>query len=201
MEKLWKSRKTMLEVLRDRKYPVDEDDFIDHKEFVEQNEGRDEVTIRKEMTLQYEKTPSDKIMVIWPNENKLGTNIREIALELDNLEVTRAIIVINDSVTNWGKGFIRRLRVEKTYIDIYTLDESQFNIMGHVLVPKHQVCTPSEKKKILSAYSVKPDKIPQIKMSDPVIRHLGANRGNLIKITRESETQQGWECITYRIVA
>jgi len=198
----------MLKVLRDRNYPVEKSDFIDFGEFVEWSKNHDEPTVRKDMTLQYEKistvknknTPSNKIIVMWPIENKLGTNIREILIELESLGVSRAIIIINDSVTNWGKGFINSLRIEKTYIDIYTLAESQFNVMEHILVPDHKVCSNIEKKRVLASYSVKQDEIPQIKLSGPIIRHLGATRGQLIKITRISETQPGHECVTYRIV-
>ena len=154
LEKLWKSRMIMLEVLSDRKYPIECSDFIEYEDFKEWTGNSDESTIREDMTLQYEKSTDDKIMVIWPNENKLGTNIREIVKKLGEQDVSRAIIVINDSVTNWCKGLIRRLHIEKKYIDVYTLDESQYNLMKHVLVPKHRICSKKEKKSIMSSYSV-----------------------------------------------
>jgi DNA-directed RNA polymerase subunit H (RpoH/RPB5) len=103
-------------------------------------------------------------------------------------------------VTPNTKAIIRNLRSKKIYIDCYTLIETLFNVLEHRLVPTHTVCTPSEKKKIFDKYAIGPDQLPHIKLIDPTIRHLGAMRGNLIKIVRESETQPGYFVISYRLV-
>jgi len=42
--------------------------------------------------------------------------------------------------------------------------------------------------------------MPEIKFYDPAIKHLGATKGQLVKITRDSETQPGYKSITYRVV-
>jgi DNA-directed RNA polymerase subunit H (RpoH/RPB5) len=202
--KLWKSRNTIIEILIDRKYLISKSESIlDLDDFVKKLvDSKDEARTRKNMMLSCEKRNSkDKINVIWPIENKLGTNIRDIILFLESVEVKRAIIVINDSVTSWGGNFIKHLKASKIYIDVYTLAESQFNITKHFLVPRHVLCSKLEKMKIINAYNTdKQDKLPQIKQCDPIVRHFGACKGDLFRIIRSSETQGGMDSISYRIV-
>jgi DNA-directed RNA polymerase subunit H len=58
----------------------------------------------------------------------------------------------------------------------------------HMLVPKHELCTEEEVKKILSKYNIKKQQLPKISVKDPVIIHLGLERGTILKITRNSRT-------------
>jgi DNA-directed RNA polymerase subunit H (RpoH/RPB5) len=202
IDKLWKSRNIILEILQDRKYIIPKSNYIDFDTFVQTIvNNNDEVIVRKNMMLTFcKKIDQDKIGVIWPHEPKLGTNIRDISLFLESLEIKRAIIVVNDSITSWGAAFIKNLKANKIFIDIYTLAETQFNITKHYLVPMHRLCTKLEKKRIMIAYSIEKDKLPQIRQCDPIVRHFGAVRGDLFKIFRESETQKGKHSISYRIV-
>ena len=63
-----------------------------------------------------------------------------------------------------------------------------FKPSQHVLVPKHEVLSPEEAKQVLEKYRVKPEQLPYILASDPVVRELGAKPGDIIKITRPSPT-------------
>jgi DNA-directed RNA polymerases I, II, and III subunit RPABC1 len=204
IENLWRSRKTMVEgVIPDRGYKVPNEDRLSYDEFVDWVGEDDEAIVREAMTLIYEndsaKNPN-KIMVAWPSDPKLGTNMRNIYTKMNENECTRAIVIVDHSVTHWAKSIIRGLKQKKIYVDTYILTETLFNVMEHRLVPKHVICSKSEKKRVLSAYAVKGDALPHIRSTDPVVRHLGAIRGQLLKITRESDTQIGLETINYRQV-
>jgi DNA-directed RNA polymerase subunit H (RpoH/RPB5) len=201
LKKLWNSRKIMLEVLMYRNYPVKDSDFIDYETFLKKIGGvkNDMDEVLGFMTLLYKRSPSDKIIVLWPSESSTGT-IKKIHSEMEKENIKRAIIVINGTLSSSAKAEISKFSTEKTYINVYTLVESQFNVMNHYLVPKHTICTEMEKRRLLKSYSVKEEAIPSILLTDPVIRHIGAIKGQLVKITRESETQIGWEGSTYRIV-
>jgi len=212
VEKLWKSRETILEVLFDRGYEDAMNYHIDLDEFkswitTESNVDDEEIycieninDIKEKMTLEFENSRLGKIIVLWPAEPKLGTNIRNIASKMEKLNIKKAIVIIDDSVTNWCETNIRDLRNQKIYITVYKLIEAQINIMKHKLVPKHQICSTSEKIKLCRDYSLKTSQFPTIKFSDPVVRHLGARKGQIIKITRNSETQKGYPAISYRVV-
>lgn len=77
--------------------------------------------------------------------------------------------------------------------------ERTFIVGDHVLVPKHELCTEDEKKAILTKYQAQLFQMPRITAQDPAIRHLGVKVGDLIKITRMSDT--AGEAIFYRIVS
>jgi len=199
LKKLWKSRRTMLEVLRDRGYPVKDSDFVEYETFVK-NVGNNEDEVLKDMTLRYERNSANKIIVLWLNETTPKI-IKEIHSTMVKSKTKRAIIVIDGKLSPVSKGTINSLATENIHINVYPIEEAQYNIMKHTLVPKHRVCTFSERKKILEGYYIGEDEIPCIKMTDPAIRHIGAIKGQIIAITRESESQPGWEDVSYRIVA
>lgn len=200
MEKLWKSRKVMLEVLEDRGFCIPETDKVTFEEFMKWTESDSVEVIKKEMELFYT-NGEDKIIVLWPAEPKLGTNMREIYSKIEKKECNKALIVVDVGVTHWAKEFIKNLERLGIRVDYYEINEAQINITKHVLQPKFLVCSKSEKEEVLKAYSLREDQIPQMKNSDPVARHFGVCEGDLIKIIRDSETQPGLQSISYRIVS
>ena len=71
-------------------------------------------------------------------------------------------------------------------------------ILEHELVPKHEVVSLEEGVEVLRRYGIRPEQLPWIKASDPVIRAIGARPGDIIKIVRRSPT--GGEIVVYRYV-
>jgi DNA-directed RNA polymerase subunit H len=78
-------------------------------------------------------------------------------------------------------------------------EKSSFVVTDHILVSKHELCSEEEKKSILGRYKAQPFQMPRITANDAAIRHLGVKVGDLIKITRQSET--AGETVFYRIVS
>ncbi|MEM1544991.1 MAG: DNA-directed RNA polymerase subunit H [Candidatus Methanomethylicia archaeon] len=74
----------------------------------------------------------------------------------------------------------------------------KLNIFSHVLVPKHEILTKEEAIKILHELNAKPEDLPLIKVSDPVVKALGAKPGDILKIYRRSPT--AGVTIAYRYV-
>lgn len=203
IERLWKSRKTILQILEDRGYPIDKSLHLDLDEFVDWVGDDDEKDVKKAMTLELEKNhlkTTKKILVIWWHEPKLGTDIKNIYTEMQEKEVKDAIVIVEDAATPHCTATIRSLKNTGYYIDVYTLQETLINVTKHCLVPKHEICTPQQKKVLFIKYSLNEEKIPWIRSTDPQIRHLGATKKQLIRITRESETQPGNYYISYRLV-
>jgi DNA-directed RNA polymerases I, II, and III subunit RPABC1 len=201
LEKLWKSRNTILEILEDRGFEIPDSDKLTQEEFIDWAGNDDEKTIRNAMTLLYEKEDEEKILVYWPIEPSLGTNVKMIYKEMVEKNIKKRIIVINTKVTSQSNKFIRDIAKLNYILYIYTLAETQFNITKHRLVPQHIICTPSEKKKLLTDYSINTKQLPCIKSSDVMIRHLGAKKDQIIRIIRDSETQPGYKTISYRVVS
>ena len=59
-------------------------------------------------------------------------------------------------------------------------------IMQHNLVPLHEIVPKEEVEAVLEKYSVKLSSLPAIASDDPVVKELKAERGDLIKIVRDS---------------
>jgi DNA-directed RNA polymerase subunit H len=76
--------------------------------------------------------------------------------------------------------------------------EQEFNVLEHVYVPKHEIVSASDVEDVLRKYNAIPEQFPYILASDPVIKVIMAKPGDLIKITRKSET--AGETIYYRFV-
>ncbi len=76
--------------------------------------------------------------------------------------------------------------------------KTQFNILEHEYVPEHRVLSPEEAAEVLRRLGVKPWQLPWISYSDPVVRAIGAQPGDIIEIRRKSPT--AGEIIVYRVV-
>ena len=75
---------------------------------------------------------------------------------------------------------------------------SEFDIQKHKLVPKHEIMTEEEISKEFSDVDYKFKDLPKIKVNDPVAESIGAKPGDILRITRESQTAGVF--VTYRIV-
>jgi len=62
------------------------------------------------------------------------------------------------------------------------------NIFENKLVPKHEILTEQEKEQLLQKFNISLKQLPRIKEEDPAAKALGATRGDVLKITRLSET-------------
>lgn len=74
----------------------------------------------------------------------------------------------------------------------------ELDIIKHELVPKHEVLNEKEKEELLKKYGITLRLLPRILDTDPVVKILNAKLGDVIKITRKSET--AGEAIYYRVV-
>lgn len=74
----------------------------------------------------------------------------------------------------------------------------KIDILEHMLVPKHEIMSDSEIEDELSDADFVKENLPKIKIEDPVVKHINAKVGDVLRITRDSPT--AGEFITYRIV-
>tara|TARA_B100000029_G_scaffold484471_1_gene536703 strand:- start:649 stop:900 length:252 start_codon:yes stop_codon:yes gene_type:complete len=71
-------------------------------------------------------------------------------------------------------------------------------VPDHVYVPKHEIMQKDEAAEVLKQFNCKPTELPLIYVDDPAIIELGVKPGDMMKITRKSET--AGESIYYRYV-
>jgi DNA-directed RNA polymerase subunit H len=67
-------------------------------------------------------------------------------------------------------------------------EEVRFNVLNHVNVPLHEVLSDEEAAELLERYGIVREQLPKIKNNDPAAKVIGAQPGNIIRITRRSPT-------------
>ncbi len=72
------------------------------------------------------------------------------------------------------------------------------SLLKHNFVPKHELMDEDELRTVLSKYNVEREQLPKLKVTDPVAKEIGAIPGDVVKITRISET--AGEALYYRYV-
>lgn len=73
-----------------------------------------------------------------------------------------------------------------------------FKVEEHILVPRHEILKENEVEKLLAKYNITKEQLPKILTTDPCVRVLGAEKGQVLKITRKSLT--AGTSISYRVV-
>jgi len=74
----------------------------------------------------------------------------------------------------------------------------EIDIFQSALVPKQEILPEGEKHALLEKLRISESCLPKIKASDPVVKALNAQKGDVIRIMRMSQT--AGEYIYYRIV-
>ncbi len=74
----------------------------------------------------------------------------------------------------------------------------KFDITEHNNVPRHEILSEEEVEKIFSNFDYDISQLPKIKVTDPVSKAIGAKEGQILRITRHSDTAGIF--ITYRLV-
>ena len=78
---------------------------------------------------------------------------------------------------------------EKIFVNIINIDRLQFNILDHILVPKHRILTTEEANQIKKKYNITDNNMfPEISRFDPVSQVMGIRPTELFEIERSSKT-------------
>jgi len=176
------SRKFLLKMLVDRGYQVPAQD-LNYKpikieafnlELVREN---DICLVYYEVFLKYGKEQLYKTLDI----------VKKIAKKNENKKINVIIVMLYKSASTLEK-------YKKEYIfgrsginvELWMAINFQFDITENNYVPKHEIYTQTEND--INIAEIPSAKLPRILISDPQVRYLGAKSGDIIKITRTSET-------------
>ncbi|WFD38621.1 DNA-directed RNA polymerases II 24 kDa polypeptide (RNA polymerase II subunit 5) [Malassezia japonica] len=197
--RLWRINRTIHELVADRGYEVaDEEINMDLDSFKAQFSTNGVIDrSRLNFFTSHRDNPDERVFVFYSMERNVGVKtMRQFINVLEEKNITRGIIIWSDKMTSAAKKVIEAMRLQLVLEDF----EEAFllvNITHHQLVPKHEVLTPEEKKDLLQRFRLKESQLPRIQQVDPVARYFGLSRGQVVKITRPSETS-GRYC-SYRI--
>jgi DNA-directed RNA polymerase subunit H len=142
------------------------------------------------------KTAEKKKVLIWclPSQGTIGVQyINQLKKTMKEEGVDRAIVVTSGRYTQAA-----RVTARKGGIELIPRIFPSFNIFDHILVPKHEIVKPDERKKLLQEYRVQPYQLPRLKASDPAVKAIGAKPGDIVRIIRDSPTAGKY--VSYRYV-
>ncbi|EFC50218.1 predicted protein [Naegleria gruberi] len=219
--RLWRIRKTVLQMLDARGYMVLESEKnMDLAEFeskfgtgpnnVSQSGqargyttiGRDRLSIVTSMA----DDPSEMIFVFFPATKAIGMKqIKDYHSKMKDNNVKRAILVLRPAdsfqqkdLSSQAKRAIEALQAIGYILETFKETELLVNITEHVLVPQHVPLNKAQHEELLQRYKLKETQLPRMKVTDPIARYYGLQRGAIVKIIRSSETAGRY--VTYRYV-
>uniref|UniRef100_A0A7N6A3C6 DNA-directed RNA polymerases I, II, and III subunit RPABC1 n=1 Tax=Anabas testudineus TaxID=64144 RepID=A0A7N6A3C6_ANATE len=192
--RLWKIRKTIMQLCHDRGYLVTQDELDQTlDEFKSQfgdkpSEGRPR---RTDLTVlvAHNDDPTDQMFVFFPEEPKVGIKtIKMYCQRMQEENITRAIIVVQMGMTPSAKQSLVDM-APKYILEQFLQQELLINITEHEV-----------KSFLINVFisKLKESQLPRIQAGDPVARYFGLKRGQVVKIIRPSETAGRY--ITYRLV-
>jgi len=105
--------------------------------------------------------------------------------ETDNL-----MLVVKDEPNDTLNNLILNVyATNNIYINIRYLDQLQFNVLEHSMVPKHTILTPKEDEMFRKKYNIKNNSdIPEIGRFDPPAQAICLKPGEICHIIRPSKT-------------
>ena len=133
---------------------------------------------------------------IWaiPTEGTVGVAyINQLKKAMTEAKVEKGIIVTSGRYSSAAK-----VNAKKKKIELIPRIFPSFNIFDHEFVPKHEILTAEERKKLLTEYKVQPYQLPRIKASDPAVKAIGARSGDIVRVVRKSPTAGKY--VAYRYV-
>ncbi|NVM52780.1 MAG: DNA-directed RNA polymerase subunit H [Candidatus Helarchaeota archaeon] len=119
--------------------------------------------------------------------------IRDLVKKFDKKKIKQRIFIGTGKVTRSALNELAANKIEYIPADLVLMD-----ILEHEFVPKHEILSKTETANLLEQLKVPGSALPGILITDPVARVIGAELGDVVKITRESET--AGETIIYRLV-
>jgi DNA-directed RNA polymerase subunit H (RpoH/RPB5) len=212
IDNVYRSRHTLLDILRDRGYEVSKYEKFSPAEataaassFTGLSFHVTKADEKKQCHVRYENISQQKLK---------GPYFTEMIPDEDceNVEV---ILMMTGSITDTHNGIAlkeyMRLKEEpnekgirerrKLRVSFFSIEMLVINPTRHILVPKHEIVPEEEHKTLMDRlYVISKSKFPEIKFhADMIARCIGAVPGDIVKITRPSASSG--EAIIYRVCA
>ncbi|KAL5059228.1 hypothetical protein RYX36_030832 [Vicia faba] len=191
------SRRTTLEMLKDRGYSIPSSEIELSLEEFRQVHGQSPDVDRLRFTASHSIDPSKRFLVIFSGPGKVKLNvIRNIVGQIVNRDaLSGLILIVQNQITNQALKVVHTLSFK---VEIFQITDLLVNITKHVLKPKHQILTDKQKRNLLKKYDIQEKQLPRMLQTDAIARYYGLQRGQVVKVTYTGEITQMH--VTYRCV-
>lgn len=191
------SRRTVLEMLKDRGYAVALSEINLPVQDFRAIYGQDPDVDRLRISVSHQSHPSKRILVVFCGPGIVKVNvIRSIISQIVNRDtLTGLMLILQNQITNQA---IKAVGLFQFKVEMFQITDLLVNITKHVLKPKHQVLTDQEKEKLLKKYSIEEKQLPRMLKKDAIAQYFGLERGQVVKVTYSGEITESH--VTYRCV-
>lgn len=183
----YNARLTVIEMLEDRGYIVPKEYKevdLDTYRYLYNNKNID-------MFVDKHKTEDKKIYVKCTFSNLKPSIIKDYIHEIEETYIhnpeDKLLFILNDKPNN----SILKIPLDPEYnrVEINWIDNLQFNITKHRLVPKHELLEQTDLEILMEKYQITNlTQFPVILKTDAIIKYYDFKPGNVCKITRPSPT-------------
>lgn len=120
-------------------------------------------------------------------------DIRETIYELLTKDLTKNdnfIFVTHDDINDTIKENVKQIwEEEEFFVILLCIKKLQFNVLEHILVPRHEIISTEDVNKIMEKYKMKDITLfPEISRFDAVALSIGMRPGEICRISRPSKT-------------
>jgi len=193
---IYKSRKTILELMNAQGYDVDEyNNFSINEVNTMFNNKQSDMLLKKKVDNESTGKP-DKIYIrYYLGKSLRPQNVQEMIDDLFNLEEILekqdTLMIITKEDMNESLSILLKHIWEQDgiMIVIQSIKRLQTNILEHVLVPPHRVLSMDESNELKRKYNIENNsQFPEISRFDAVSQVIGLRPGQICEIIRPSKT-------------
>ncbi|PRQ49722.1 putative DNA-directed RNA polymerase [Rosa chinensis] len=191
------SRRTVLEMLRDRGYSVHPSEIDLSLQDFRALHGQTPDVDRLRFSAAHPSDPSDRILVIYCGPGIVKVNvIRGLHSQITNKDtLTGLILILQSQITSQA---LKTLDLYPFKVEMFQITDLLVNITKHVLKPKHQVLTERAKQNLLRKYNIEEKQLPRMSQKDAIAKYYGLERGQVVKVIYSRDITKAH--VTYRCV-
>lgn len=193
---IYNSRKVILDLMNEQGYNIDGyDNFSINEVNAMKQHNQLDMLLEKRVEDPDTKRKNKIYIRYYLGKTIRPSNINEMIDDLFNLEETLTkedtlFIVtkeeINETIMNELKHIWEK---DKIFVIMQHIKRLQFNILEHVLVPKHKVISKQQLETVMNKYNLMDiSQFPDISRFDPVAIAIGIRPGQVCHILRPSKT-------------
>ena len=195
---VYKSRKTLLDLMEKQDYNVDEYEKFSINEVNSMHKNKQlDMLLEKKNASNSVTGRKNKIYIRYylAKSSLRLQNIQDIVDDLYHLEEVLTkddilMIVTKDEMNETMAGILKHYwEQDGIFIVIQWIKRLQYNILEHILVPEHRVLNEEELVVVKNRYTIQENtQFPEISRFDPVAQVIGIRPGQVCEIIRPSKT-------------